>query len=102
MVPEIMPGSGEGPGNTEAGEAGIVILLAVGAASAARGRAYECRNIGPRAAANDVFDAVFGCPRAAVARRSQVALVPAVVGPLPGISQHSVKPKRIGHEAVHI
>src|ERR1700681_1942537 len=102
MVPGTMSGSGEGPGNTEAGETGIVILLAVGAASAARRRAHEYRNIGPRAASNDVFDAVLGCPRAAVIRRAQIALMPAVIGPLPGISQHTVKPKRIGREAVHV
>src|SRR6266566_230777 len=95
-------GSGQGPGDTEAGETGIVIVLAVGAAPAARSRAYEYRNIGPGAAANDVLDAALGCPRAAVIRRAEVALMPAIIGPLPGISQHTVKPKRIGREAVHV
>src|SRR5438309_614617 len=95
-------GLGQGPGDTEASETGIVIVLAVGAASAARSRANEYRHIGPGAAAYDVLDAALGCPRAAVIRRAEIALMPAIIGPLPGISQHAVKSKRIGREAVHV
>src|SRR5262245_47125446 len=41
-------------------------------------------------------------PRAAVGGRGQIALVPAVLGPLPDIAEHAVEPERIGLERIDL
>src|SRR5271170_911597 len=70
-----------------------------GRGTKAEGRSEEdLGEVAPRTAAADALFAVAGCPRRTVRRRRVVAVVIAVLDPLPHIAKHIVQAKRIGRE----
>ena len=88
------------PRDAEAGVVGIVEVPARGVGPAARGGAQELRarcSRSRRAARACVQSPCFQAR--AVAGRADIALVPAIVGPLPDIAQHVVEAERVGLEA---
>src|ERR1700688_1528360 len=78
-------------------EAQPVIAVADGAAQA-EGRAQNLRLVAPRAAANDTLDAIPPRPFCPVLGRAVVAVVIAVLDPLPGVAEHVVEAERVRRE----
>src|SRR5262249_39384214 len=86
----------------KASNAGIVILAAVRFAAAACRRAHENRKIVPGAAANHMTRAALLAPWTAVDRRVYIGFVPAILDPLPGIAESSVKTERVRFKAIDL
>src|SRR5262249_21466977 len=79
------------PGYAEACVARIIEVAARGVGAGSGGGTHERRHVGPGAAAEHPPAAIARGPCAAVPGRADIALVPAILGPLPDVAEHVVE-----------